>query len=125
SQTIALTQMKVSALRSAADAKLESALQEIARLIEQTDQTARLIGFELIPPVLHDLGLVPALEWLIENIRARFDVRIDLVHEPRLASTDERSRMLVFRTIRELLVNAAKHAGARHVCVRLRSVAGE
>jgi len=113
------------ALRAPRLAKLEGSLQEIAQLIDQTNQAAHSIGFELSPPVLHDLGLVPALQWLVENLRARYGIRIDLVHEPRLAATDERSCVLVFRSVHELLIHAAKHAGARQVCVRLRAEAGE
>jgi len=125
SQTIALTQMKVSALRSAAGVKIERSLEEIAQLIDQTNRTARSIGFELSPPVLHDLGLVPALQWLVENIRARYEVSIELVYENQFGPTDERCRVILFRSIRELLINAAKHAGATHVRVRLHTEASE
>lgn len=119
SQTIALAQMKLAALRAELDGKLEHALDEIEGLIDQTNLAARSIGFELSPPVLHDLGLEPAVQWLVENIHDRYGIAIVLEDDGQPKPIEERTRVILFRSIRELLINAAKHAGARHVRVRL------
>jgi PAS domain S-box-containing protein len=125
SQTIALTQIKVAALRASLDGKLTNALDEIEELIDQTNQAARSISFELSPPVLHDLGLQPALQWLVENIQSRYGIAIALEDDGAPTPTDEKTRVILFRSIRELLINAAKHAGARRVRLRLRRRAGQ
>jgi PAS domain S-box-containing protein len=122
SQTIALTQIKLSALRASMDGKLDKALDEIEELIDQTDRAARSISFELSPPVLHDLGLEPAVQWLVENIQARYGIEIVLEDDGRAKPADEKTRVILFRSIRELLINAAKHAGARRIHVRLECV---
>lgn len=119
SQTIALTQLKLSALRQTMDGTLAKSLDEIEELIRQTNRTARAISFELSPPVLHDLGLQPAVQWLVENIQTRYGIEIVLDDDGQPKPADERTRVIVFRAIRELLINAAKHAGARRVHVRL------
>ena len=119
SQTIALTQIKLSTLRASMDGRLEKALDEIEELIDQTDKAARSISFELSPPILHDLGLEPAVQWLVENIQARYGIEIVLENDGRPKPADEKTRVILFRSIRELLINAAKHAGARRVHVRL------
>lgn len=119
SQTIALAQIKLSALRSSMDGKLTTALDEIDELIAQTNRTARSISFELSPPVLHDLGLEPAVQWLVENIHARYGIAIQLEDDGQPKPADEKTRVILFRSIRELLINAAKHAGARRVQVCL------
>jgi signal transduction histidine kinase len=119
SQTIALTQIKLSALRLSMDGKLGKSLDEIEELIDQTNRAARSISFELSPPVLHDLGLEPAVQWLVENIQARYGIEIVLDDDGRPKPADEKTRVILFRSIRELLINAAKHAGARRVLVRL------
>ena len=122
SQTIALTQIKLSALRLSMDGKLQSSLDEIEELVEQTDRAARSISFELSPPVLHDLGLEPALQWLVENIQDRYGIEILLKDDGQPKPADEKTRVILFRSIRELLINAAKHAGARRIHVRLERV---
>jgi PAS domain S-box-containing protein len=48
SQTIALTQIKLSALRLSMDGKLERSFDEIEELIDQTNRAAREISFELV-----------------------------------------------------------------------------
>jgi len=119
SQTIALAQMKLSALRVSLRGEQKGALDEIERLIAQTDRAARSISFELSPPVLHDLGLEPAVQWLVENIRTRYGIEIELENDGLPKPADEKTRVILFRSIRELLINAAKHAGAHRVHVRL------
>lgn len=120
SQTIALAQMKLAALGKSMGGKLGGAFEEIEGLLVETNRTARAIGFELSPPVLHDFGLEPALQWLVENIQSRYGIEIVLETDAAEKPADERTRVILFRSIRELLINAAKHAGARHVRVSLK-----
>ena len=115
SQTIALTQIKVSALRRALGSKLGGALDEIAALIDQTNRAVRSISFELSPPVLHDFGLEPAVQWLVENIQERYGIEIVLEDDGQPKPADEKTRVILFRSLRELLINAAKHAQAQRV----------
>jgi signal transduction histidine kinase len=121
SQTIALMQIKLAALRQSTDGKLTPALDEIEELIRQTNRATRSISFELSALSLHDLGLEPAVEWLVENIQSRYGIQILLEDDGKPKPTDERIRLILFRSIRELLINAAKHAEAHHVHVCLRS----
>lgn len=119
SQTIALTRIKLSALRRSKGGRLADALDEIAELIDETNRVVRSIGFELSPPILHDLGLVPAVEWLVENIEERYDIEILLEDDGQPKPADEKTRVILFRSLRELLINAAKHSGARQIRLRL------
>ncbi|MFN0007895.1 MAG: PAS domain S-box protein [Planctomycetota bacterium] len=119
SQTIALTRMKLAKLRLALEGRLDGSLAEIESLIDQANHTARSISFELSPPVLQDFGLQPAVQWLVENIQSRYGIEIALEDDGQPKPADEKTRVILFRSIRELLINAAKHAGARRVHVRL------
>jgi len=118
-QTIALLQMKLVALRGSAGAALESPLKEIEGLIEQANRSTRSIAFDLSPPVLHDLGLEPAVEWLVEDLRARYGLEVELEDDGQPKPADESIRIILFRSIRELLINAAKHANADRVQLSL------
>ena len=88
---------KLAALRLPRKTRWPGRSSEIADLIEQANHTARSISFELSPPVLHDLGLEPALQWLVENIRDRYGLEIDLKHDSRPKPADERMRVILFR----------------------------
>jgi PAS domain S-box-containing protein len=122
SQTIALAQLKLGLFRRSTDTALSTSLDEIEGLIDQAHQTARSITFELSPPVLHDLGLEPAVHWLVENIQARYGIETAFEDDGQLKPADEKTRVILFRAIRELLINAAKHANPRRVHVKLNRV---
>ncbi|HEX6861633.1 MAG TPA: PAS domain-containing sensor histidine kinase, partial [Thermoanaerobaculia bacterium] len=119
SQTIALAQIKLSGLRAALDGRLAQPLDELEALIRQTDLTARSLGSELSPPILQELGLEPAVRWLVGNIGERYGLAIEMQDDGCPKPADEATRVILFRSIRELLINAAKHARPRRVLVRL------
>lgn len=119
SQTIALVQIKLAALRFPSDPALQATLDDLAGLMSDALRSARSITFELTPPILHDVGLEPAVEWLLENIQLRYRIEIGFENDRKPKPVDERVRIILFRSIRELLINAAKHASAKRVLVRL------
>lgn len=76
------------------------------------------LTFELSPPVLYDLGLMAALEWLAENTiqSHNLSVRItgELTSEP-----DEAVSVIIFQITREVLFNCVKHARATDVSITI------
>ena len=42
-------------------------IKEIEDKLEEIIQETRTLTFEISPPILYELGLKPALEWLLEN----------------------------------------------------------
>jgi signal transduction histidine kinase len=69
--------------------------------------------------VLHDLGLLEAFEWLAEDCLGRHDLEVRIEDEAAPPVNDDRTRVLLFRAVREILVNARVHAGARSALLRL------
>jgi len=94
-------------------------LDEIRNLLKKLETELRSATHELRPLVLDDLGLLPALRFLVENVSRRSGLRVQL-------SGDTRGRMpsavesALYRTVQEALTNVVKHADARVVRVRLR-----
>lgn len=118
-QDIALAKLRLSKLRASADPEMNTALTDIMKLVEDADRSLRSITFQISPPTLSDLGLVSALEWLAEDLgkTCEADVRIEDDDSPAIA--DESVRIILFRAVRELLVNVVTHAGVRLVHVHL------
>jgi signal transduction histidine kinase len=98
---------------------LDAPLREIEALIEAASQSVRTVAFGLNPTVLHDLGLEPAVEWLVDDIRERYGLEVAFESDGRPKPTEESIRVILFRSIRELLINAAKHSQADQVRLRL------
>jgi signal transduction histidine kinase/ActR/RegA family two-component response regulator len=76
----------------------------------------RSLMAELSPPVLYELGLPPALTWLGEQMQKHglsVEVRVCL---DRISLPDDEA-MLLYQSVRELLLNVLKHAATDHATV--------
>ncbi|HVO83282.1 MAG TPA: PAS domain S-box protein, partial [Syntrophobacteria bacterium] len=113
-QALAISKLKLDALRTAVlSSPLALDLEEVCGLLDGTIQQTRSLTFELSPPVLYELGLVPALESLVEQVERRYNLRIHFMEDSRPKPVSEDLAVLLFRTVQELLVNVVKHANAQ------------
>ena len=111
-QVLAIVKHKLTALHSRKrGADLAGELKSIEDLIDQANKSMRTLAFQLSPPVLHTLGLIPALEWLTEEMERVYGLKVRLSDDGAPKPLDEPSRTTLFRAVRELLINVAKHAG--------------
>jgi signal transduction histidine kinase len=94
-------------------------IQAVRGLLDQIEQRLRNLAHELRPPILDDLGLVPALEFLADGVSKRWGLSVTVQ-----ASIDRTYPATVettlYRITQEALTNVAKHAKATHaeVCVQ-------
>lgn len=96
---------------------------ELAELIDDAIETSRSLTAELSPPILHQGGLVPALEWLVRWMSDKHGLTVSLASHGKIESPEE-VIILLFQSVRELLFNAAKHAGVRTARVEIKQEAG-
>jgi signal transduction histidine kinase len=119
-QLLPLVKMRVAILRdNPASAGLEGELSEVAGLLDQAGESLRSLIFQTMPPILHDLGLRPAIEWLVEDLWLRLGFRARLLEGPAIGELSEDVRIIVYRSVRELIINAAKHAEATQTTVAI------
>lgn len=83
------------------------------RVIDETIAAVRQISADLRPPLLDELGLVPAIEWIGKNFRQRFGLVVDVRAQE--MPMDERAAISVFRIVQEALNNVVRHADATRV----------
>jgi PAS domain S-box-containing protein len=93
----------------------EGVAGEIDHLLSVLDQiigdTQSLI-FDLSPPVLSLLGLVPAVEWLSEKTLEEHGLSVAVSDDGKPKPVGEELRILLFQAVKELLANVVKHARA-------------
>lgn len=75
--------------------------------------TARTLSTTLSPPLLRERGLIAALESLARQMGNQYGLAVDFAGDPDAEPEDWAIRLLCFNAVRELLVNAVKHAGTR------------
>ncbi|MCF7810442.1 hypothetical protein K9N50_05595 [bacterium] len=90
----------------------EESIDEILRLINQTITYTRSLTFEISSPVLYELGIGPAIDWLAETFNAKHKLKISVKETGHVFNLPEEIKIVIFKSVRELLVNVVKHANA-------------
>jgi signal transduction histidine kinase len=81
------------------------------------------LTFDLSYPILYELGFEAAVaEWLTDQVQEKHRIKTEFEDDGHQKPLDEDIRMLLFRNVRELLVNVIKHAQANKVRVSIRRV---
>jgi PAS domain S-box-containing protein len=108
----------------AGDAEALAKITTMLTMLDTCVASTRRIAADLRPLVLDDLGLVPALEWVVQNFMQRTNVPCELIVDEDL-ELDEPFATGIFRIVQESLQNVAKHAEAHQVEVELRMEGGD
>ena len=117
-QLLSLASLKLHALGDAPEVERGPRMREMEELLAEIRRRISSLSFQLSPPLLHDVGLGAALEWLAENLRGSYGLVVTIAGETQL-ELDEPTRVAFFRASRELLLNVAKHAGVKEARVRI------
>lgn len=101
----------------------EETHREVNAVVDEAIRQTRSLAYSVRPPLLDDLGLVPALERLAETIadEHRVDVRVEADVSGRF---DVAVESLLYFVTREALENVVRHAEATHAVVRLAEAGG-
>ena len=119
-QLLVAARMQLAALcRTEYAAQREATAREISDVLERSFKLTRSLSVELAPPVLDEHGLAAALEWLAAETRKNYNIEVtveaDSLANPKAADV----RIFLFRAVRELLLNSAKHAGGSAVHITM------
>ncbi|MFA6583043.1 MAG: ATP-binding protein [Elusimicrobiaceae bacterium] len=116
--TLALIKMRLAASNGGAP--------DLSELVDRAIKVTRDLTFELGSPVLYELGLTAAVESLAEQFSEKYGIKtfVSYFYNPDTVLIAEEIKLLLFKAVRELLHNAAKHSGAREVVIVLRIAKG-
>ncbi len=106
------------------DEPLEEKLAAMQSMLDDTVAATRRISADLRPLMLDDLGLVPAVEWLVQGFVERSGIECELNIDEEQLELGEPHASAVFRILQESLTNIAKHAQASRVDMTVRRVDG-
>jgi len=118
-QSLTALKMMVVAIEGA-DPQVMEKLGRMQRVIDDTLGATRRLASELRPLILDDLGLFPAIEWLLDNFRERTGVACALAIQGGEVELDDTRATAVFRILQEALTNITRHARARKVDIAIR-----
>ena len=119
---LAMCKIKLGVLReSLPPIHRDGNLDEINGIIEQAIQCTRSLTSELSPPVLYEMGLVAAIEWLAESVNEQYGIQVTVKNTRQFKKLNANLQILLFQAARELLTNIVKHAQAQKVEIYIRS----
>jgi PAS domain S-box-containing protein len=119
-QTLALTKLKLGSLgRLVKGKEAKRRLTEIREMFEGSIHQIRTMSFELSSPILYELGLGDAIEWLGETLGKRYAFTVCFQGPEKPCTVTEAVKIFFFQVARELLINIAKHAEATKVNLSL------
>ena len=122
-QTLTAINVKLAALKNEATANttgLKKTITSTQRLVERSMETVHRFARELRPPLLDDLGLVPALQSSFKEFtrRTRIPVHFTAFHAVEGLHSDKRT--VLYRVAQEAFTNIVKHAQATLVDVSIK-----
>ena len=93
---------------------------EIEKILDDSIKVSRTLAAELSPHILHEAGILAALEWLARWMSNKHGIKIELQMQQMDAPTlDEQVKILLFESVRELLLNVVKHAKTKSAKILL------
>ncbi len=116
-QLLVGARFRLAVLQRGSEEAVRRTATELEELINQSLEVTRSLTRELSPPVLHDGGLVPALEWLSLWMRQKHGLAVELIAPASDAREAEGLRILLFQAVQELLFNVVKHAQVKQASV--------
>jgi len=94
--------------------------KSMTQLVDRNIQVVRNVAASLRPAAL-DMGIQPALEWLVDEFRRHAGIAATLLVVDESIVLDDDSQTAIFRIVQESLTNVARHAEASDVTVTLDS----
>jgi len=110
-QILTVIKLKITSLKSPErHDDLTQQLQGMEELVDQANRSARSLSMQLSPPVLSQYGLIPALEWLADEMQRTHGLDIRIHCHGISPLREETVSITLYRIVRELLVNVSKYA---------------
>lgn len=98
---------------------IDENFQKSYDLIDEAAGDLRSIAHNLMPKVLSDFGLIPALETLLEKVEVYKSIKVDFLVSGARERLDQLMELGLYRICQELINNTIKYAGATKIVVQL------
>lgn len=95
--------------------------EELENSLQETIQGLRRISFELLPPILNELGLSRAVSSLAKEMEKAFKVPIETqIEDPNKQRYDQDIELGIYRVVQEVLSNILKYSEPKTIRIKLK-----
>jgi PAS domain S-box-containing protein len=106
-------------LEKLASGNSQVSIKDIREEVRSILQEVRRFGQQLRPSILDDLGLLPAVKWLVSELTKNYGIATDIEVLGEACQLLPEAELMLFRIVQEALTNVRRHSGADKVCVRV------
>ncbi len=97
----------------------EQNLKKLSSILDDTAAEVRSISHQMMPKVLQEEGIIPAISDMLEKVFRHSNVSYNFEHYGIDSRLDEKIEIGLYRICQELVSNIIKHAAANQVSVQL------
>ncbi len=120
-QDLILTRMKLGGLnKTELSTKQREIISEIKILTEGAISRVRKLTKLLSPPIMEIAGLEASLKWLARQLETDYPLKITFHDDLQDKAVVREFQLEIYNSVRELLINVAKHADTATVCLSIR-----
>ena len=99
--------------------EIQNIIHESSKLVKDTIKKTRLVTYNLSPPVLYELGFIQAVIWKLDQIEDKHNITTTFKSTEEFLVINDDVKILLYRSICELLTNTIKHANANLIEIEI------
>ncbi|MFW6246094.1 MAG: response regulator [Tangfeifania sp.] len=120
-QTLSLAFIKLSSIvNEDYSPHVKKVINETSDMLNKAISESRTLTYDLSPPILYELGLIPAFKWKLEQIQEKYRINTVLTGEEAKIDIRKEFNIFLYRIVTELLNNVIKHARADLIELKVR-----
>jgi signal transduction histidine kinase len=126
-QTLIISKVKLEMLsKSISSEEHRKIVDDVCQLLSATDRDLQSLSLEINSPTLYELGFEKGVACLVEEqIDSKSAIKFKFEDDGQVKSLSNDVKILLFRSVRELLSNVIKHAHAQNVKVSIRKLGNQ
>lgn len=118
-QDLTVVKLKIQSTEKQPDTEVKSELKNIYTEVDKISKELREISYQMMPVTLKELGLVAALEDLLNRLLSPQNIRFDFEAIGIETRLSEKIEVSIYRMCQELLNNSIKHSQASEISLLL------
>jgi signal transduction histidine kinase len=95
------------------------ALHQNTEIVQQLSKEIRTISHLLHPPLLDEIGLLPAIRLFADGFAERSNVKVTVELSPEIGRLAPNVEISIFRIVQECLTNVYRHSGSKTACIKM------
>jgi signal transduction histidine kinase len=111
-QNIASIKADLSRLQRSDNLRAILTMKESLLLCDQVIKELRTLSYLLHPPLLDEVGLIPALQWFIRGFMQHSGIQVKIVVTQPIGRLESSVETALFRVAQECLTNIHRHSGS-------------